>query len=343
MTPEPTLQTTPNTTMRALVYTGPGRMELREIPQPRAADGECVIAVSVAAVCGSDLAAFLGRSRSRTPPMVLGHELVGRRLDGQRVVVNPFVCCGRCAACRSGAQNLCPNWRLLGMNDTAGCYAQFVGLSERQVYVIPEELAEERAILAEPLANIVHLFRIAAVLPAWRMGIVGGGLMGSLALQMALHTGLRAVLVEDLCAARLDSVRTMGATLAVDAGGEQGRGEARQFAGDGLDVVLDASGTEAARQEAFELCCPGGLVVLLGMAKARSEIDFGASIRKEQRVTTSFGYTPADFERSLELLKSGAIDLTPWTAEMPLEEGQKAFERMSAMPGATLKMLLRVG
>ncbi len=182
----------------------PGRMELREIPQPRAADGECVIAVSVAAVCGSDLAAFLGRSRSRTPPMVLGHELVGRRRDGQRVVVNPFICCGRCAACRSGAQNLCPNWRLLGMNDTAGCYAQFVGLSERQVYAIPEELAEERAILAEPLANIVHLFRIAAVLPAWRMGIVGGGLMGSLALQMALHTGLRAVLVEDLCAARLD-------------------------------------------------------------------------------------------------------------------------------------------
>ena len=103
----------------------------------------------------------------------------------------------------------------------------------------------------------------------------------------------------------------MGATLAVNVSTEEGRAEAPRFAGHGLDLVLDASGSGAARQSAFDLCRPGGLVVLLGMSQERSEIDFVTSIRKEHRVAMSFAYTPVDFERSLALLKAGEIDLTP--------------------------------
>jgi threonine dehydrogenase-like Zn-dependent dehydrogenase len=134
----------------------------------------------------------------------------------------------------------------------------------------------------------------------------------------------------------------MGATLAVNVATDEGREEARRFAGHGLDLVLDASGTGMARQAAFDLCRPGGLVMLLGMSSERSEIDFVTSIRKEHRVAMSFAYTPVDFERSLALLKAGEIDLSPWTVEMPLEDGQKAFDRMTTAPGDTLKMLLRV-
>ena len=83
-------------------------------------------------------------------------------------------------------------------------------------------------------------------------------------------------------------------------------------------------------------------MVLLGMSQERSEVDFVTSIRKEHRVAMSFAYTPMDFQRSLELLKAGEIDLSPWTVEMPLEEGQQAFDRMTTAPGDTLKMLLRV-
>jgi threonine dehydrogenase-like Zn-dependent dehydrogenase len=132
----------------------------------------------------------------------------------------------------------------------------------------------------------------------------------------------------------------MGATLAVNP--EEKPGETRNIAADDLDLVLDASGTEAARQRAFRLCRPGGTVVLLGMASERSELDFGASIRKEHRALMSFGYTTEDFRRSLELLSAGEIDLTAWTAEMPLEEGQRAFERMTGSRRGTLKMVLRV-
>lgn len=328
--------------MRALVYTAPRLMELRDVERPVPGNGEAEIAIEAAGICGSDMSGFLGHSRRRVPPLVLGHELVGRRGDGKRVVVNPLMSCGRCTACLSGAQNLCSKWRLLGLDRTQGCYAEFVTVPENQVYEIPDHLTDARAVMTEPLANIVHLFRIAAPAPFFRMGIVGSGTMGSLALLTALRLGVREVMVQDVSEARLEVARRMGATLAANVSTDEGRKEAQAFAGQGLDLVLDASGYSAARQAAFDLCRPGGLVVLLGMSHERSEIDFVTSIRKEHRVAMSFAYTPVDFERSLQLLSAGEIDLTPWTVEMPLEQGQEAFLRMADAPGDTLKMLLRV-
>lgn len=328
--------------MRALVYTAPHRVEMEERPRPVMQAGETELAVVAAGICGSDISGFLGHSRRRVPPLVLGHELVGRTRDGRRVVANPLVSCGRCTACLSGAQNLCSIWRLMGMDKTQGCYAEFVAIPETQVYEIPDSLSDAAAVLTEPLANIVHLFRIAAPQPFFRMGIIGGGTMGALALLTALRLGVREVLVQDVSEERLATVCAMGATLAVNAATEEGRAEAQRFAGYGMDLVLDASGSDKARQAAFDLCRPGGQVVLLGMAKERSEIDFVTSIRKEHRVAMSFAYTPVDFERSLALLKAGEIDLSQWTKELPLEEGQRAFDIMTQTPGSTLKMLLRV-
>jgi threonine dehydrogenase-like Zn-dependent dehydrogenase len=329
--------------MRALVYTAPNQVTMEDRPRPQPAAGGCEIAVAAAGICGSDISGFLGHSRRRIPPLVLGHELVGRRTgDGQRVVANPLISCGRCPACLDGAQNLCVRWRLLGMDQTAGCYQEYVNVPATQVYEISDELSDAQAVVVEPLANIVHLFRIAAPLPFFRMGIVGGGTMGSLALLTAKRLGVRDVLVEDVSDVRLETARRMGATLAANVTTEAGREDARLFAGHGLDLVLDASGVGPARQAAFDLCRPGGLVLLLGMGQERSEIDFVTSIRKEHRVAMSFAYTPADFERALSLLTAGEIDLRPWTTELPLEQGQQAFDRMTKAPGETLKMLLRV-
>lgn len=315
---------------------------MQEQPRPAVLPGEEEIAIQVAGVCGSDISGFLGHSALRKPPLVLGHELVGRRGDGRRVVANPLVSCGHCRACISGAQNLCDSWKLLGLGTTAGSFAEYVSLPSGQVYDIPDSLNSEQAILAEPLANIVHMFRIVAPQPFFRFAIVGAGTMGALALLTSLRIGARDVFIVDVNDERLATMVRLGASTAVNVSGAEGVLQAHQKAGHGYDIVLDASGSAAARQLAFDLCRPGGQVVLLGMGTQKSEVNFVTSIRKEHRVVMSFAYTPVDFRRSLDLLIGGEINLTPWTIRMPLHRGQQAMERMSHNPGVALKMMLEI-
>ena len=328
--------------MRSLIYTAPGKVEMAESPQPEPSIGEEVVAIEGAGICGSDVSGFLGHSARRRPPLVLGHELVGHRRDGRRVVANPLISCGRCAACLSGSQNLCATWRLLGMDQTSGTFAEFVALPAAQIYDIPDSLPSSRAVLTEPLANIVHLFRLVGPQPFFRLAIVGGGTMGALALLTAQWIGARDITVLDINEQRLSTMRLLGASAAINSGTQEGVTQAKDIAGWGFDVVLDASGGAAARQMAFDLCRPGGQVVLLGMGQQRSEVDFVTSIRKEHRVVMSFAYTPLDFERALYLLIAGEVDLAPYTVNMPLEEGQSAFEMITQSPGTTLKVMLTV-
>src|SRR6478736_2807391 len=109
--------------MRALVYKSPPKAVIEDWPRPYAGAGEVEIAVSTAGICGGDVTGFLGRSRRRKPPLILGHELVGRTGEGRRVVADPLITCGRCAECISGHGNLCRDLRLLGMDRTDGCFA----------------------------------------------------------------------------------------------------------------------------------------------------------------------------------------------------------------------------
>ncbi len=315
---------------------------MEQRPRPAAGQGEEEISIEVAGVCGSDISGFLGHSALRRPGLVLGHELVGRRKNGTRVIANPLITCGHCEACVSGTQNLCESWRLLGLGTTPGTFAESVALPSPQVHEIPDSLTSEQAILTEPLANIVHMFRLVSPRPFFRLAIVGAGTMGALAVSAALRIGARDVLMVDVNDRRLDIMRRLGAVAAVNTSTTEGVAEAQSVAGRGFDVVIDASGSAPARQMAFDLCRPGGQVVLLGMGTQRSEINFVPSIRKEHRVVMSFAYTPVDFRKALDLLVAGEIDLTPWTVRMPLERGQEAMERMSGDPGDALKMMLEV-
>ena len=315
---------------------------MQERPRPNPRTGEVEVCVEAAGICGSDISGFLGHSARRKPPLILGHELVGRLEDGRRVVANPLVSCGKCVSCISGAQNLCENWRLLGMDRTEGSYTEYVVLPEEQIHEIPETLLSDRAILAEPLANVVHLFRILAPTAFFRLAIVGAGTMGALAFLVARRLGARDILSVDINEERLSVLRDMGVPGVLNASDAAAVRKGIEGGKFGFDVVIDASGSAAARQLAFDLCRPGGQVLLLGMADQRSEIDFVTSIRKEHRVVMSFAYTPVDFRRALMLLIAGEIDMTPWTEKMALEHGQKAFEKMTRAPGRTLKMLLSV-
>src|SRR5205085_10209870 len=112
------------TDMKALVYTHPNEMTYVEQPAPAAATGEVLIRVEAVGICGSDMHAYHGRDPRRVPPLILGHELVGRVLQGpsagRRVTVNPLSTCGRCAYCVGGRDNLCSHRTMIGMTRPGG-------------------------------------------------------------------------------------------------------------------------------------------------------------------------------------------------------------------------------
>src|SRR5260221_1533515 len=122
--------------MKALMYVGPERVEVQDVPKPVLQTNQAVLKIAATGICGSDVHGFLGHSERRKPGLILGHEAVATIAEkhstvaecpvGKRVVVNPLMSCGTCPACMTGRQNLCANWRLLGLDRIHGTYGEFV-------------------------------------------------------------------------------------------------------------------------------------------------------------------------------------------------------------------------
>jgi threonine dehydrogenase-like Zn-dependent dehydrogenase len=337
--------------MQALVYVAPERMEMQEIPEAVPRDGEVLLKVSAAGVCGSDIHGFLGHSTRRQPGLVMGHESVATILDvhpsvsgwkkGQRVCFNPLLSCRSCRACLSGRQNLCASWTLYGMDRLHGTYAERIAVEARQLFAISDGQSEEAAILAEPLAVVLHAFRLGLAETPDAMAIVGGGAIGGLSLVLAKLRGIPKVAVIDVNQERLAVARKLGADLTVDAAREDAAAAVRSWSDGGAAAVVEAVGTDATRRSAVALAAKGARVLMLGLAENDSALPWIDIVRNEQTFVASFAYTPRDFEDSVRLLESRKIDIRAFTEARPLADGQAAFEKMARRPGATLKMLLK--
>jgi 2-desacetyl-2-hydroxyethyl bacteriochlorophyllide A dehydrogenase len=336
--------------MRALVYVAPERMEIHDVPDPSPLEGEVLLAVAAAGVCGSDLHGFLGHSERRKPGLVMGHEAFATVLDahasvsgwrkGQRVSFNPLVTCGRCRACHEGRQNLCPTWWLFGMDRVAGTYAERVSVPARQLIPLSEGIGPEEAVLAEPLAVVVHAFRVGLDGTPRALAIVGGGAIGSLSLILARLRGVPKVCVIDVNDARLEAARRFGADLVVNASRDDPRSRVADWSDGGADAVIEAVGTAGTRRTAVAVAAKGARLVLLGLAENDSALPFVEMTRNEQALFTSFAYAPRDFQDSVELLEAGRVGIRAFTETRPLADGQAGFLKMVRDPGATLKLLL---
>jgi threonine dehydrogenase-like Zn-dependent dehydrogenase len=339
--------------MKALVYVGPEKMEMQDMPSPAVGEGEALLQVAAAGVCGSDLHGFLGHSERRKPGLVMGHETVATIVEthpsvsgwriGQRVCFNPLLSCRACPACLEGRQNVCPDWRVFGMDRLHGTYAEYVSVPVGQLFALPESLPAAEAILIEPLAVVVHAFRISMAELPRTMVIFGAGPLGALALVLAKHRGVPRVCVVDVNERRLAVARTLGADLAVGGDPEAAVAAVREFSGGrGADHVVEAVGLPVTRRAAVAATASGGRLLFLGLAENDSSLPFIEMTRKEQAIFTSFAYAPRDFEAAVRLVEARPFDLKPWTETRPLHDGQAGFAKMAHDPGETLKLMLEV-
>ena len=319
--------------MKALTWHGGPRLTYDDIPAPAAGDGDVAVDVTLAGVCGSDLHPYRGHAGPRVPPLVLGHEAVGRvagRPDTGYVVF-PLVVCGSCAACLRGEENLCESRGLLGL-DRQGVFAERVMVRPDALVPIPDRMDERVAVLTEPLATSVAVMRVDGITAADRVLVVGGGPIGLLAAHACAAGGIDVTLVEPLAERRALAER-IGA--AVHAAVEDVRG-AR------FDRAIDAVGIEPTWQGAVAAVRAGGTVTIVGLGQAEGAIAAGDMVRRGITVRGHYAYTRADFAAALRVLAEHPPDLE-WVSVMPLADGAEAFRRLVDEPATTVKALLRVG
>ncbi len=320
--------------MRALVYLGPGRMEVWDAPEPTPGPGEVVIASRASSICGSDLHGFREASPRRIPPLIMGHETVGT-IDavgdgvpatriGERVVLKPIVSCGACRWCREGAINHCPTGRLVG-RDLTGGFAERFTVPAGAAVPFDADVSDEVATLIEPLANAVHVAS-RAVNNGDRVFVIGAGPIGVLMAKAALLQGASRVLITDPVEGRLRVAVAQGAEAV--SGSDTAQAVIDATDGEGADVVIDAAGYEATWALGLRAVRSGGRIDEVGLGSGSGIVDFFAMLGKEASITGSYAWGEADFSRAVELMTQGAIDADGWLTTMPLAEGQRAFEEL---------------
>jgi 2-desacetyl-2-hydroxyethyl bacteriochlorophyllide A dehydrogenase len=320
--------------LKALVYLGPGRMELQDAPDPTPGPGEVVIASRASAICGSDLHGFREASPRRIPPLTMGHETVGEIVEvgdgvpdsriGERVVLKPIVSCGVCASCREGAINHCPTGRLVG-RDLTGGFAERFAVPASAAVRFDADVTDEVATLTEPLANAVHV-ATRAVREGDRVFVIGAGPIGVLMAKAALLYGAARVLVTDPVAERLRLAEAQGAETVT--GDDPVAAVLDATDGEGADLVIDAAGFEATWAMGLKAVRVGGRVYEVGLGAGSGTVDFFAVLGKEATITGSYAWGDDDFARAVELVAQGAFDPAGWITTLPLADGQRAFQEL---------------
>ncbi len=311
----------------AKIARGPGNVSLVERQERPPGPGEVTLEVRGAGVCGTDLHIEADEFPC-APPVTMGHEVcgvvtrIGDGVDsswaGARVVSETyFSTCGRCAWCRDGRINLCPERRSIG-SFVDGAFAPLLIVPAGNLHRIPDWLGEHAAVLAEPLACVCHCLLDPPIVSAGdRVLVTGPGPVGLLAAQVA-RAGGGEVIVSGLPAdeARLAAARGLGLRTAL-AGGARG---------DGFDVVIECSGSAGGAATCLDAAGLGASYVQIGVFGRPVTLPLDRIFQKELVVSSGYASTPRSWRRALALIESRRVELDPLVSEVAgLGEWERVF------------------
>lgn len=340
--------------MRAIVLEKPGLLRNAQADAPgELAEGCALVRVGRIGVCGTDWHAYRGKQPFFSYPRILGHELgviVERVNDsksdlkaGDRCVVEPYLNCGACIACRLGKPNCCVNLKVMGVHVDGGMREQIVvpaGKLHRSKKLSLEELA-----LVEPLGIGCHAVDRAGIMAGERVLIVGAGPIGLSVIPFALSAGAN-VIVMDISPKRLEFCRTkMGVTNTLDAGAANLVAALKQITGEDLpSCVFDATGNAQSMARCFDLACHGGRIVFVGLVQGDLTFNDPNFHRRELTLLATRNSRPQDFDRIIVMVERGQIDTKPWiTHRAPFDQAVDEFPKWLAPDSGVLKAMIELG
>ncbi|MGH7721557.1 MAG: alcohol dehydrogenase catalytic domain-containing protein [Candidatus Dormibacteria bacterium] len=293
---------------------------LADVPEPQPGDGQLLLRVAAASVCGSDVHLYDWNPWAAArvhPPRVIGHEICGDVVgrgpgadlaDGRRVAVESHIVCGHCNSCRRGDFHVCLNTRILGV-DVDGGFTTLVAVPQANVFAIGPDTTAEVAAALEPVGNAVHACSYHD-LEGRTVAVFGCGPIGCAAIAVARAQGAATVIAIDRNRYRLGLAERMGATACVMADEQVERNVRAAAAGADIDCALEMSGAPQAVVAATRLVRPGGWISLLGIGDAPTTLDLSNDV--VMKGITLHGVVgrrlPETWEATMEYVRSGAID-----------------------------------
>lgn len=302
---------------------------------PRRPD-EALVEVISAGICNTDLEIVKGYAAFRG---TLGHEFVGRvaespdtALIGKRVVGEINAGCGLCELCQSGDSRHCAERTVLGIKNRDGAFAEFLSLPVRNLVTVPDEISDDAAVFAEPLAAACNILEQVSINAASNVAVIGDGKLAQLITLVISRTGCHLTVIGKHDE-KLRLASRFGASSTLHTSDLPGSSCEARF-----DVAIEATGSPSGLATALKLVKPRGTVVLKSTHHSSSSLDASLIVVNEIRVV---GSRCGRMRHAIDFLARHQVDLSDLVSErLPLEKGLRAFDVAAA--SSSMKVILQM-
>lgn len=338
-------------TMKEVVITGPKQYEIREVPVPKPGDGEVLIQMKAAGVCGSDVHQFLGENPNAVFPRVPGHENAGVIVEvgkdvknvkvGDHVVVDLVVACGECPQCKKGRRNVCRTVKARGSAIDGG-WREYFAVPEHEVYLLPQDMPFKDAALIEPFAIGGHCTTRAGIQGGESVLVLGSGTIGAVILQTLKLKGCR-VICADINDASLARAKEYGADAIVNTKTENLKDAVQKFTdGAGVDVIFDSACYPGSLTAVLEMGIPanGATIVPMGFCTAQEGIT-QAMINTRELSIIGTRMSCNQFQPTIERFAKHEYQLDGMVSHyIPFSQVGQVFENIIHPPKDMKKMVI---
>ncbi|MEO5683162.1 MAG: zinc-binding alcohol dehydrogenase family protein [Chitinophagaceae bacterium] len=319
--------------MKSLICTTPGQFEYSDIAEPVIEAGKTLLRIKRIGICGTDLHAFEGTQPFFSYPRILGHELAADIVEtddanftkGEAVTFIPYFNCGTCIACRMGKPNCCTSIKVCGVHIDGGM-VEYLSVPSYSL-VHGDGLGYDELALVEPLAIGAHGVRRAGVTAGEYVLVVGAGPIGLGTMEFARIAGGK-VIAMDINDARLRFCKEkLQVSDTVNPATEDAVEKLKTITNaDMPTVIIDATGSLKAINNAFQYLGHGGRYVLVGLQKGEISFNHPEFHKRESTLMSSRNATRADFEHVTASMKQGLVNPTNYiTHRVQFSEVKNAF------------------
>lgn len=315
--------------MKAARFYGPGDIRIDDIPEPRVRPGTVKVEVEWCGICGTDLHEYLDGPifapaadaphpiTGETVPITLGHEFAGVVHEvgegvgdvhvGDRVVVEPYIICGRCDACQQGKYNVCQTLGFVGLSGYGGGFSQFVVAERRWIHPLGD-LGTDVGALIEPLAVAYHAVRLSGAKPAHTALVFGAGPIGLVTTAALRATGVEQIIVVEPADVRKKKAPGAGADHVIDPTNTDVIAEVMELTkGRGADVSFECAGIDQVLKSAILSTRVGGTCVNVAIWGHEASVAMNDLVFREVNVLGSLAYAN-DHPATIEMVASGKVD-----------------------------------